>query len=101
MTSFVKLIASLCLLTSLAVQAADGDIIGAPQTIPHEIGNFLPITPERNACLMCHHLAASEKHQPGEIPLSHTSNGKIAGSRWNCTFCHASGVPMETAPQAK
>ena len=47
------LFATLCLLSgATVVQAGDTDIIGAPGIIPHPIESYLPITAERNSCLM-------------------------------------------------
>lgn len=111
MTSLTKCFVTLCLLTSFAAQAensvttdmaslSEGEIIGAPQTIPHEITPYLPISADRNACLMCHKAAANAQHKRGEIPLSHLENGKVAGNRWGCLFCHAPMKPIETTPKA-
>ncbi len=98
--STALLFAALCLLSSPALQAADSDIIGAPGVIPHPIESYLPITAERNSCLMCHKNAASESRKSGEIPLTHLKDGKVAGERWNCTLCHAPSTPAETTSQA-
>ena len=84
------LFATLCLLSgATVVQAGDTDIIGAPGIIPHPIESYLPITAERNSCLMCHKNAVAEDRKAGEIPLTHLKDGKITGDRWNCTLCHA------------
>lgn len=113
MTSLTKLFVALSFLMSFAAQAAsemeaplstdtaalvEEEILGAPQIIPHEITQYLPITTEKNACLMCHKMATGDAQKRGEIPTSHLENGKVAGSRWNCLFCHAPMKPIETAP---
>lgn len=96
------LFATLCLLSgATVVQAGDTDIIGAPGIIPHPIASYLPITAERNSCLMCHKNAVAEDRKAGEIPLTHLKDGKITGDRWNCTLCHAPSMPAETNAKAK
>ena len=83
------LFAALCLLSgATVVQAGDTDIIGAPGIIPHPIESYLPITAERNSCLMCHKNAVAKDR-------------KITGDRWNCTLCHAPSMPAETNAKAK
>ena len=78
------LFATLCLLSgATVVQAGDTDIIGAPGIIPHPIESYLPITAERNSCLMCHKNAVAKDRKAGEIPLTHLKDGKITGDRWN------------------
>lgn len=98
------LFATLCLLSGATVVQAgdtDTDIIGAPGIIPHPIENYLPITAERNSCLMCHKNAVAKDRKAGEIPLTHLKDGKITGDRWNCTLCHAPSMPAETNAKAK
>ena len=102
MYKLATLFATLCLLTGAAtVQAAadkadvntNHDVIGAP--------GIIPITANKNTCLMCHKNASSEKRKSGEIPMSHIRNGKVTGDRWNCTLCHAPSMPAETGSGAK
>ena len=96
------LFATLCLLSgATVVQAGDTDIIGAPGIIPHPIERYLPITAERNCCLMCHKNAVAKDRKAGEIPLTHLKDGKITGDRGNCTLCHAPSMPAETNAKAK
>ena len=104
------LFATLCLLTGAAtVQAAadkadvntNHDVIGEPGIITQTIERYLPITANKNTCLMCHKNASSEKRKSGEIPMSHIRNGKVTGDRWNCTLCHAPSMPAETGSGAK
>ena len=110
MNKLATLFATFCLLTgAAAVQAASAstdvntnhNVIGAPSTIPHPIESYLPITADKNTCLMCHKNASSEERKSGEIPMSHLKNGKVTGDRWNCTLCHAPSMPAETAAGTK
>ena len=79
------LFATLCLLSgATVVQAGDTDIIGAPGIIPHPIESYLPITAERNSCLMCHKNAVAKDRKAGEIPLTHLKDGKITALSWDC-----------------
>ena len=110
MYKLATLFATLCLLTGAAtVQAAadkadvntNHDVIGAPGIIPHPIESYLPITANKNTCLMCHKNAVAKDRKAGEIPLTHLKDGKITGDRWNCTLCHAPSMPAETNAKAK
>jgi cytochrome c-type protein NapB len=81
---------------------------GAPPQIPHDIGDFLPITAQNNMCISCH--AQPEqwgkkpvKGTPTPIPPSHYTDlrnpsGKVTdhlmGARFNCNQCH---VPQTDA----
>ena len=83
--------------------------LGAPPQIPHDIGDFLPITAQSNMCIACH--AQPEqwgkkraKGAPTPIPPSHYTDqrnapGKITDhlikARFNCNQCH---VPQANAP---
>lgn len=70
--------------------AADQPILGAPQPVPHEVTNYLPITADKNACIQCHRKAALETPKKAEIPLTHyEADGKLSALRWDCTICHA------------
>ena len=73
------------------VLAADNPIIGAPSPIPHPVANYLPITIDKNNCLMCHREQPADRaRQKGEIPRSHyAAPGKLAGERFECMLCHA------------
>lgn len=83
---------------------------GAPPQIPHEIGDFLPITAQSNMCIACHNLPDQwgkprEKGAPTPIPQSHFSDhrnapGKVTdhliNARYTCNQCH---VPqMDAVP---
>ena len=91
------LLASVLMLTAGSAFAADDSIVGAPGVIPHPIDSYTPITVDKNACLMCHKVAAGEKRNHGQIPVSHATNGKVNGDRWTCTICHA----PSSSPEAK
>ena len=109
MYKLTSIFATLCLLTGAAtVQAAadkadvntNHDVIGAPGIIPHPIESYLPITANKNTCLMCHKNASSEKRKSGEIPMSHIRNGKVTGDRWNCKCSlAATNEPPTGAPR--
>ncbi len=81
---------------------------GAPPVVPHAIGDFLPITRDRNACVDCHAVAEKKQGEPTPIPASHyvdlrnapgRRQEKVAGARWVCTACH---VPQQdVAPLVK
>ena len=54
------------------VLAADNPIVGAPSPVPHPVANYLPITIDKNNCLMCHREQPADRaRQKGEIPRSH------------------------------
>ena len=93
------ILAAALMLTAGAAFSADDQIVGAPGVIPHPIDSYLPISVDKNACLMCHKVAAGEKRNPGQIPVSHATNGKVNGDRWNCTLYHAPSVSPEAKGQ--
>ncbi len=72
-----------------------------PPLIPHPVAQYLPITPDKNMCLMCHKPA-----EPGVTPMapnlppSHLIDGHLAPMRWDCMMCHqeAPGVGQQPAP---
>lgn len=75
---------------------------GAPPQIPHDIGDFLPITAQNNMCVACHNLpdqwgGPRGKGIPTPIPQSHYTDlrnapGKVSdhliNARYNCNLCH-------------
>ncbi len=81
---------------------------GAPPQIPHDTGDFMPITADNNACLACHNQPDKwgqkrEAAQPTPIPPSHYTDlrnapGKVTdhlmGARYSCNQCH---VPQHDA----
>lgn len=76
--------------------------LNAPPQIPHDIGDFLPITAQSNLCIACHNLPDQwgQKPQQGKatpIPQSHYTDlrnapGKVAdhliNARYTCNLCH-------------
>lgn len=86
-------------LMSIFAGAAAAAEAGAPSTIPHPVEPYLPITIEKNACLMCHKQAVDQSAKKGEIPLSHYAGGKLEGTRYECTLCHAP-VTTHAEPEA-
>lgn len=67
---------------------------GAPPVISHAVGDFLPITREENACVLCH---GDPDSGATLIPESHyvdlrnapgQKREEIAGTRHVCTTCH-------------
>lgn len=75
--------------------------VTAPPMIPHSIDGMTPITIHNNMCLNCHMPKPAKVMGVTPMPKDHFvdnfKNGKhiqrVAGSRFNCTQCHA--------PQAK
>lgn len=75
---------------------------GAPPQIPHDVGDFLPITAESNMCMACHNQPEQwgkkrEQGQPTPIPPSHYTDlrnapGKVTdhliNARYTCSLCH-------------
>ena len=56
----------------------------APPMIPHPIAAYIPITPEKNACVMC--------HIPGEPGMK---VAKGSPNRYECLLCHAEVLPQK------
>ena len=80
------------------VLAADNPIIGAPSPIPHPVANYLPITIDKNNCLMCHREQPADRaRQKGEIPRSHyAAPGKLAVNALNA--CSATQKAHRRSP---
>ena len=74
---------------SMPAAAVDGEILGAPSLVPHPVKDYLPITVDKNTCVMCHKEQKGEVRAKGEIPKTHFTNGKLAGERHECMLCHA------------
>jgi len=76
--------------------------LGAPPQIPHDIGDFLPITAQSNMCIACHNIPDQwgqkrEQGKPTPIPQSHYTDRRNApnkvtdhliNARYNCNQCH-------------
>ena len=78
-----------------AAMAADG----TPGMITHDISSY-PITPEMNACVMCHR---KENSMAGasNTPVDHfkgtdgQEGDKVTQARYVCTACHAPAEPQK------
>jgi len=79
------------------VKAQPKSFVTAPPMIPHSVEGMVPITKNSNMCLNCHMPSSAKSMGVTAIPDSHFEdnfNGgkktsKLAGSRYNCTLCHA------------
>ena len=64
-----------------------------PALIPHPVATYLPITAEKNMCIMCHQPGVQGQKKvagvPSAQPPSHVLNGKVAPNRYDCMLCHA------------
>lgn len=70
-----------------------------PPMIPHPIAAYIPITPEKNACVMCHVPGQPgmkvSKGFPTPLPPSHVTDGKVNPNRYECLLCHAEVLPQK------
>jgi cytochrome c-type protein NapB len=89
----------------------------APPMIPHKVDHMLPIKIGHNECLACHMPNTAKALGIHGMPKDHfintfdrTSSGKyvavhqkhrIAGSRYNCTQCHAPQAKLDPVVQNK
>ncbi len=68
-----------------------------PPMIPHPTAAYLPITPTKNACLMCHRPGQpgqkKMKGMPTPLPPSHVTGDKVNPNRYECMLCHAEVLP--------
>lgn len=98
----------LLLLSLFALSASQGAFAQQPQAaadqfqppmIPHPVAAYLPITPTKNACLMCHQPGQPgqkvAKGMPTPLPPSHVSDGKVNPNRYECMLCHAEVLPAK------
>jgi len=75
--------------------------VTAPPMIPHSVNGMVPITIKNNMCLNCHMPSSAKAMGVTPMPKDHFVDNfeggktiqRVAGSRFNCTLCHA--------PQAK
>ena len=74
---------------------------GAPTMIPHSVEGMLPITQSNNMCLNCHMPQNAKALNVTPIPKTHFRNNKLAGSRFNCTLCHAPQANVNPVIQNK
>ncbi|GEM_PF-157546 len=81
-------------LMAQAAGAAD-NLPHPPHPIPHPIEGYVPLTPDRNMCAMCHREngkapVANLSLPVFNVPASHyDKDGKLNGNRNNCVMCHA------------
>ncbi len=69
----------------------------SPPMIPHDTTDLLPITAGNNMCVECHMPDMAESVGATPVPKSHLVDlrtgkdleGKLSGSRYDCTLCHA------------
>ena len=78
----------------------------SPPVVPHAMADFLPMTRDDNACLLCHMVAEQVEGEATPMPESHYTDlrhtpdkvgDEVAGARYNCTLCHVSrtdAVPL-------
>jgi len=80
----------------------------APPMIPHKVKNMLPITIHNNECLACHMPNHAKQLGIHSIPKDHfvdtfengrKTGSRIAGSRFNCTQCHAPQAQVDPVVQ--
>ena len=71
----------------------------APPMIPHPIAAYIPITPEKNVCVMCHIPGEPgmkvAKGSPTPLPPSHVTGDKVNPNRYECLLCHAEVMPQK------
>lgn len=83
-----------CMLGLAAFSASSAELpgaSGAPTPVPHPTADYLPITPDKNACLMCHRpQKEGTDRAKGQIPRSHYLGERLSGERYECTLCHVS-----------
>jgi cytochrome c-type protein NapB len=81
----------------------------APPMIPHSVEGLIPITANNNACVGCHMPEMAEMMGAVAIPASHLYDlrndrdlgGKLSGSRYSCTQCHAPQVDRKPAVESR
>jgi cytochrome c-type protein NapB len=73
----------------------------APPMIPHSVAGMTPIKIGQNQCIGCHMPQTAKAMGIKAIPASHfksgfsNAKGKLAGSRYNCTQCHAPQATLD------
>jgi nitrate reductase cytochrome c-type subunit len=93
------LASGLCISAAVAAPAAQAAESFTPAMIPHPVANYLPITPEKNMCVMCHKVGDGAQKKvagvPSALPPSHVADGKVAPNRHECMLCHAEKTPAK------
>lgn len=70
----------------------------APPMIPHPIAAYIPITPEKNVCVMCHipaNRVESSQRLSHTAASSHVTGDKVNPNRYECLLCHAEVMPQK------
>jgi len=91
------------------VKAAPAAFNSAPPMIPHSVEGMVPITKANNMCLNCHMPTNAKAMGVTAIPASHfvdnfegnKKTSKLAGSRYNCTLCHAPQAQVDPVIENK
>jgi len=91
------------------VQKQPTSFVTAPPMIPHSVEGMVPITKNNNMCLNCHMPQAAKSMGVTPIPASHfvdnfeggKKTSKLAGSRYNCTLCHAPQAQVDPVIENK
>jgi len=81
----------------------------APPMIPHSIEGMTPITIKNNQCLACHMPQNAKMMHIIPIPQDHFIDNfeggkhikRVAGSRYNCTTCHAPQAELDPVVENK
>lgn len=83
------------------VKAFNKSFVTAPPMIPHSVNGMTPIKIGQNQCIGCHMPQTAKSMGITAIPKSHfksrfsNAEGKLAGSRYNCTQCHAPQATLD------
>jgi len=83
------------------VKAFNKSFNDAPPMIPHSVNGMTPIKIGQNQCIGCHMPQTAKSMGITAIPKSHfksgfsNAEGKLAGSRYNCTQCHAPQATLD------
>jgi len=84
--------------------------VTAPPMIPHKVANMLPIKIGKNECLACHMPNTAKALGIKGMPKDHFVDNfegdvhhkyRIAGSRYNCTQCHAPQAKLDPVVENK
>jgi len=91
------------------VKVQPKSFVTAPPMIPHSVQGMVPITRNNNMCLNCHMPQAAKSLKVTPIPQDHfvdnfegdKKSSKLAGSRYNCTTCHAPQAMVDPVVENK
>ena len=84
--------------------------VTAPPMIPHKVDHMLPIKFGKNQCLACHMPDTAKALGIHGMPKDHFKDNfegnvhqshRVAGSRYNCTQCHAPQAELDPVIQNK